>query len=278
MIPLLRLCRPYYAVPMASILMLTIWYAVGDAITDLWPSALCATVSLALVIAGGYALNDVCDRRADRINSPHRPIPAGQVSPKAAAGWACGLLLAGLSLGAFCRWQFLAALALVTVVLVFYNLTSKHLGMGKQLLVALLMTSFYPLAFAQAGPDATAARAATLYLFPVWLFLTSFGYEILKDIRDIRGDHIVAGEPSWIHRSPNRAIRLSRAAVMAGALVLVGPALTGCGWVYLIFLPLAVLLAVWSSVLPQRQAMMAIYAQCVVVGIAATADITILGP
>lgn len=278
MIPLLRLCRPYYAVPMAGILMLTIWYAVGHAMADLWPSALRATLALAMVIAGGYTLNDVRDHRADRINSPSRPIPAGQVHPMTAAIWACGLLLGGLALAATCRWQFLARLAIVTGTLVFYDLTSKHLGIGKQLLVALLMTSFYPLAFAQAGPDATAARTATLYIFPVWLFLTSFGYEILKDMSDLPGDHIVAGVPSWIHRSPAQAIRLSRIAAVTGSLVLVGPALTGCGWVYLIFLPVAVLLAVWSCFLPQRQAIMAIYTQCVVVGVAATADIIILGP
>jgi len=277
MIPLWRLCRLYYAIPMAFILLLTIWYAMGDAMGQLWPSALSATISLALVISGGYALNDVCDRCVDRINSPHRPIPAGQVSTVTAVIWACGMLAGGLALAALCRWQFLAVLFLVTVVLVFYNLTSKKLGIGKQLLVALLMTSFYPLAFAQAGPQAVTDRVASLYIFPVWLFLTSFGYEILKDIQDIRGDRIVSAGHSWVHSSPELAIRISRTSVIAGSLILIGPAFAGCGWVYLSFVPLAILLATCSTFLSQRQAMRAIYSQCVVVGVAATADIMILG-
>ena len=44
--------------------------------------------ALALVIAGSYVLNDVCDRRADRINAPARPIPArvSGPAPPASAG------------------------------------------------------------------------------------------------------------------------------------------------------------------------------------------------
>jgi 4-hydroxybenzoate polyprenyltransferase len=278
MIHLLRLCRLYYAIPMSSILTLTIWYAIGDAILDQWPSTLLATISLALVISGSYALNDVCDRHVDRINSPDRPLPGGRVNPTVATLWACGLFAAGLALAALCRPQFFVVLIVVAAVAVFYDLTSKRLGIGKPILVGLLMTSFYPLAFTQAGHDATTDRVTTLYIFPIWLFLTSFGYEILKDIHDTRGDDTVGDGPTWIRRFPTLATGLSKTAVIAGALVLIGPGLTGCGWIYLCFVPVAIALAVWSAFLCHRRAMFAIYAECVVVGVAATADITILGP
>ena len=276
MIDLLRLCRLYYTVPMSFILMLTIWYAAGEATPGQRGAAFRATAALAMIIAGGYAINDACDRRVDRINAPHRPIPAGRVHPATAAIWGSTLVLGGLGIASTARWQYLAALACVTVVMVFYDVTSKRLGFGKQLIVAFLMTSFYPLAFAQAG-DTTSSRVPTLYIFPAWLFLTSFAYEILKDIRDIRGDRVARGMPTWIERRPSLALGIARGAMVASAVALAGPAFVGCGWIYAAIIPVAMFLAIRAASLPRERAMMAIYAECVVVGIAATADIMVLG-
>ena len=276
MISLLRLCRLYYAVPMSLILTLTIWYALGDGIRDRWAATARATIALALVIAGGYALNDVCDHRADGANAPHRPIPAGRVRRRSASVWSLGLLGGGLALGWSCRWQFSLTLACVVGAVVIYDLSSKRLGLGKQLLVAALMTSLYPLAFAQAGIPA-GSRAATLYVFPVWVFLTSFGYETLKDLRDIRGDQLAVPRQSWVQRRPRFALAVARTAIVLGAVALLGPALVGCGWVYLAIIPAAVALGVWSAFLPQPQARIAIYGQFLVVGVAAAADIMVLG-
>jgi len=138
------------------------------------------------------------------------------------------------------------------------------------------MTSFYPLAFAQAGTPAS-TRAATLYVFPFWIFLTSFGYETLKDLRDIQGDRLATPHRSWLQRWPQLALVVARIAIVAGAVALVGPALVGCGWVYLAIIPGAVALGIWSAFLPQVRARMAIYGQFVLVGIAAAADIIVLG-
>jgi 4-hydroxybenzoate polyprenyltransferase len=276
MIDLFRLCRPYYAVPMSLILTLTIWYAMGDAIVDHRRAAWYATLSLALVISGAYVLNDVCDRRVDRVNAPHRPVSAGRVSPVVAAIWGAGLTLGGLGVATLCRWQFLVLLACIAAVVTLYNLSSKRLGVFKQLTVSALMISFYPLAFAQAG-GITSSRTDTLYVFPIWLFLTSFGYETLKDLRDIPGDQSAAISPTWLQRHPSRALAVARITVISGALVLLGPAFCGCGWVYLLIFPSAIFLAIWSAFLPRRRAMLAIYGECVMVGIATTADIMVLG-
>lgn len=60
-------------------------------------AALGAGAGGALVYLGGVALNDVADARVDAELHPHRPIPAGQVSVGAAAGFGFLLLLAGLT-------------------------------------------------------------------------------------------------------------------------------------------------------------------------------------
>jgi hypothetical protein len=152
--------------------------------------------------------------------------------------------------------------------------------LGKQLLVAALMSSIYPLAFAQAASlsrmnaaDLVPSRLATLFFFPVWLFLTAFGYEILKDIRDLHGDAWAAAGPNWIARQPGRARRVATAATVAAAGILVLPAFVGCGTAYISIIPAAMLAAIISAFLPIRAALAAIYLECVLVGVAATADL-----
>ncbi len=277
MMALLRLCRLYYAVPMASILTLTLWYALGERIGEQGPVTAAATVALALVIAGGYALNDVCDQRADATNAPHRPIPSGRARAGVAAWWAVVLLVGGVAVASVCRWQFQVALAVVVVAVVLYDVNSKRLGLGKQVLVAALMTSFYPLAFAQAGLP-TSGRGLSLYLFPVWIFLTSFGYETLKDLRDVAGDRLAASRPSWICRRPELALAVARVVIVAGAVALVGPAVAGCGWVYRVLVPVPIVLGLVAAWLPQARARVALYGQFVLVGVAALADIMVVGP
>ena len=46
------------------------------------------------------ALNDVCDRRADALSKPWKPIPAGAVSPRAALALAAGAAAGAVTLGA----------------------------------------------------------------------------------------------------------------------------------------------------------------------------------
>ncbi|MCY2931275.1 MAG: UbiA family prenyltransferase, partial [Planctomycetota bacterium] len=169
---LLALCRPYYAGPIALGFLLTVFYARGGDMTGQWPSVWLATAALALTIMSGHVLNDVFDRVVagvnltirsghvltdvfdrvvDGVNAPTRPMPAGRVRPGAAVAFGAALVAAGLALAwAFCR-PFAAVLSAVAAMLLFYNATSKRLGLAKPVVVALLMTSIYPLAFAQAG-------------------------------------------------------------------------------------------------------------------------------
>jgi hypothetical protein len=49
--------------------------------------------------------------------------------------------------------------------------------------------------------------------------------------------------------------------------------LSGCGILYASIIPLAILAGLISTFLPVRAALVAIYAECIMVGIAATADL-----
>jgi 4-hydroxybenzoate polyprenyltransferase len=241
-----------------------------------WGGAALSTAALALVIAAGYAVNDACDLAADRVNAPWRPVPAGRVSSRAAAVWGAALAAAGLALGALGPWPFAATLAAVAAGLLGYDLFSKRVGPVKPILVAALMTSIYPLAFAAAG-GIHGSRAGSLAAFPVWMFLTAFGYEVLKDLRDAPGDRSVVPAPAPVHRRPHLWRGIASAAIVAGAAVLVAPAFLGCHGVYMVVASLAILSALGSVFLSTRLAIAMVYGECFLVGVAATADVLAFG-
>ncbi|MBM4019558.1 MAG: hypothetical protein FJ288_14770 [Planctomycetes bacterium] len=293
---LLRLCRLYYAVPMALAYALTLYYALGGRMDGQWPGAAASTAALALVIAAAYVLNDVFDMAFDRVNAPWRPIAAGRVPRRAAAAWGAALAAAGLVLAAAAaRPAFPAALAAVAAALVLYDAASKRLGAAKPLAVAALMTSIYPLALAQAGgasdgwrsftigavasalAQGGGPRAAALPVFAAWMFLTAFGYEVLKDIRDIPGDRAGGAAATALQRNPRLWRRAAGAVIAAAAAMLLLPLGLGCGWVYGAVAAAAMGAAVVSVFLPVRRAIMAVYAECFLVGVAAAADPLILG-
>ncbi|MEN6504284.1 MAG: UbiA family prenyltransferase [Planctomycetaceae bacterium] len=79
MLDFIRLCRLYYALPLSLTYLLTLVYVMGGSLGAQWASASASTVALALLIAFGHVMNDVCDVAADRINNPRRPLAAGRV-------------------------------------------------------------------------------------------------------------------------------------------------------------------------------------------------------
>lgn len=275
MIDWLRLCRLYYSGPIALTFTLTVVYAQGTN-TVYERASWIATAALFLVVAAAYVFNDARDRSVDLVNAPHRPVASGRVRPKAAAMLAAILCVAGLCLATLCRWEFAVTLVLVAAGLACYDVYSKQLNWGKPILVGVLMTSIYPLAIAAAN-DPAGQRAATLLFFPVWMFLTSFGYEVLKDLRDAEGDRRGVGSPDRGESRARPTRRVAQAAVIAGAAVLPVPALVGCGAVYAAIAALAIAAGFISCVLNVRRAIAALYVEFVLVGIATTADLVIAG-
>ena len=277
MIDLLRLCRLYYTVPMALTYLLTVYYARGGEAAGRWPGDILSAAALAMVIAGGYVLNDVCDLQFDRLNAPHRALAAGRVGRKAAAAWGAALMVAGLLLAPHGgRLELLAALTAVAAGLIGYDLLSKRIGVGKPLVVAALMTTIYPLALAQAG-GASGPRAMSLAVFPAWLFPTALGYELLKDLRDAAGDKQAAARPAPLQRHPALWRRVAAAAVVAPAPLLIVPFFLGCKAIYLGGAVIGIALAVTSAFVPVRRAIRLVYAECFLVAAAAAADVVILG-
>ena len=278
MLNMLRLCRLYYTIPMALTFSLTVYYARGGQMAGQWVSLWWATGALAMVIAAAYVLNDVLDVYVDRYNAPRRPIASGRIRPGPAAAVAMILLVGGLVVAV---WRtpliFAGVLAAVAAGLMVYDLHSKRLGVAKQLAVAGLMTSIYPLAIAHAG-GVFGPRAWTLLPFAAWMFLSSWAYELLKDIRNRKGDAYAVGKTNRLQRHPRFWWDVSSWLIVLGGLAVLLPGALGCQWVYRA--GSAAVMAVVVLIVASkkcRNRIVLIYIEFVLVGAAAILDIIICG-
>jgi len=271
---LLKLCRLYYVVPFSLGFTLIYYYALGGRLEGHRAEAALGAVALRLVLGGAYVLHDVVGIEVDRVNAPHRPLARGELTRRAGSLWGGVLMAAGLAVAAGAQLRFLPVLAAVALGLVLYDRFSKRIGVGKQLTVAALMVSLYPMAYAQAG-GFSGPRAASLYAFPVWLFFSTFAYELLKDLLDVRGDRLVAKRPSVLELRPESWRWVARLSVLAGMPFAIAPLWMGCGTVYLAIAAIGLAAGIASLFLSAERAIAAVYAEVFLVASAAAADVAV---
>jgi geranylgeranylglycerol-phosphate geranylgeranyltransferase len=277
-ISLFRLMRLYYAVPMAGGFAVIVSYLVAGDISPIRNLLILSSCSICSIIAAAYVLNDVCDINIDRINCPQRVLVQGKLHRNIATTSSVILFLAGLILAYFCGANFFFVLIFVVGVVVFYDLYSKRIGFFKDLLVAILMTSLYPLAFvlteAVPGP-----RMKSLFISPFWLFLATLGYEMLKDIRDVKGDKKVGKNNIAIFSSQKWFSTSARIITVIASLITLVPFVLGyCKEIYLLSSIVGIVLAIISIRIRPSVAIRFIYAEISIVTFGAWADLLILGP
>jgi len=273
---LVRLMRLYYSLPLSGGLVVITAYITGGDFSDISIKLIPAVVSLFLVISAGYILNDVCDRTVDAVNRPDRALPTQKITPSAALIAAVLLFAAGLGAALYGGWKFFGVLATVTAGLVLYDLYSKKMGIFKNILAAALTVSLYPLSFALADPVPT-PRLNALYIFPVWLFLTTIGYEMLKDIGDVKGDRIRRGNRAYCE-SPVFLLAAKGIIMTAAVLTILPYLLDYCKSIYLACSILSILLAVVSLKLDPEKAIRLVYIEVFLITVGSLADLLVFGP
>ncbi|AWR97595.1 MFS transporter [Acidianus sulfidivorans JP7] len=151
---------------------------------DLKPFILSLLI-VALIAAGGYAINDVYDINIDKINKPDRPLPSGKISLRNAIILSYATTIIGVFLSIFLGYiQFL--IALITAVLLFYYAkTLKRQGLPGNLIVALTtaLSIFY------GGVSFFHGNWLERVIIPTaYSFLLTLGREFIKGIEDYEGD------------------------------------------------------------------------------------------
>jgi decaprenyl-phosphate phosphoribosyltransferase len=87
-------------------------------------------VSFSLIASGAYLLNDVLDVEKDRRHprKKHRPVAAGEVPEKIAAGFGVMLIVVGLGSGYFCGDYFMLVAGLYALHTFAYSYKLKHIA------------------------------------------------------------------------------------------------------------------------------------------------------
>jgi homogentisate phytyltransferase / homogentisate geranylgeranyltransferase len=182
----------------------------------LWVMVAGTGVNVAIV-----GINQITDIEIDRINKPHLPLAAGDLSPEAAwrivAVAAAIPVVLGLSQGLLETAAVLTALAvgcaysLPPVRLKRYPIAAALCISGvRSTVVNLGMYGHYALAFAGALTIAPTVWALTVFVLPF-----SFAIAVLKDVPDMEGDRRYRIATFTVRLGPRRAARLG-----IGALVL----------------------------------------------------------
>ncbi|MFF9909797.1 SCO3242 family prenyltransferase [Streptomyces sp. NPDC013457] len=100
----------------------------GAAAAGLRPdrSTLLAIGSSLCLYEAGMALNDWADREEDAVDRPHRPLPSGRVTPRAALAVSAALTAVGLTLAARAGRPTLATATALAATVWSYDLHLKH--------------------------------------------------------------------------------------------------------------------------------------------------------
>ena len=148
-----------------------------------------AVLAAGVLNAASNALNQICDITNDRINKPHRPLPAGELSMRQAWGFTIAAYLLALAMVALVNFQTFAIYGIAALATVAYSappLRWKRHPLASNFTIALVRGGLLKVA-------GWAAVATVLNSLEPWYigsiyFLFLLGATTTKDFADIEGD------------------------------------------------------------------------------------------
>ena len=191
-----------------------------------WASA----AVVALVAAGGYAINDYYDAPIDAVDKPWRPIPSGRLSPATVRLLSYTLMAAGVALAVAALGPLPAAYAAaVALLLNEYSRWIKRTGLPGNLVVAFNSAS----TIVYGGLAVAVALSRPELLAPVavpalYAFLLVLAREVVKGIEDYEGDRLGGVRTLAVPMGVGPAARV--AAALLAAVIAVSPIPYLAGW------------------------------------------------
>ncbi|ADN35697.1 Geranylgeranylglycerol-phosphategeranylgeranyltr ansferase [Methanolacinia petrolearia DSM 11571] len=140
--------------------------------------------AVALITAAGNVINDYFDRDIDAVNRPDRPIPSGEISPKAALAYSIVLFIAGIVASLFTNLLCIAIAILNSALLALYASSLKGVPLAGNIAVSYLTASIFLFGGATFGPFGLMQN----FYVALIVFLAILARELLKDAEDIEGD------------------------------------------------------------------------------------------
>jgi len=177
--------------------------------------ALAASLVVALVSAGGYAINDYFDYMVDLVNKPYRPIPSGRVSPKEALAFSVALGAVGVALSTWFGYVSVVFVLLNAVLVYAYSAKIKELGIVGNVVVSFEGSASIVYGSLVASLSIGRYEILSASVIPTIIaFVLLLGREIVKTIEDYYADSVRGV------RSLPRVLGLRKSALIASIILL----------------------------------------------------------
>ena len=148
-----------------------------------------AVLAAAVLNAASNGLNQICDLQNDLINKPHRPLPSGRMTLRAAWTFVALTYLVALALVAAVNWETFVIYVIAAVSTVAYSappVRLKRHPVGSNLIIALIRG--WLLKVAGWAAVATVLKSVEPWYIGFIYFVFLLGATTTKDFADIEGD------------------------------------------------------------------------------------------
>lgn len=148
-----------------------------------------AVLAAAVLNAASNGLNQICDLENDRINKPHRPLPAGLMTQAQAWVFVAVTYIAALAMVAVVNWETLAIYVIAALATVAYSappLRLKRHPVASNFTIALIRGEL--LKVAGWAAVSTVLRSLEPWYIGFIYFVFLLGATTTKDFADIEGD------------------------------------------------------------------------------------------
>ncbi|HOP09523.1 MAG TPA: geranylgeranylglycerol-phosphate geranylgeranyltransferase, partial [Candidatus Methanofastidiosa archaeon] len=162
-----------------------------------------AVISVALITAGGNAINDYFDFEIDKINKPRRPLPSGRIGLDGAARFSILMFMTGVIVAYLINLPCFIIAILASILLYAYAKDLKNAGFTGNLTIAGLTG----MAIIYAG--LSVSNAEKIMYVAAFAFLVNLGREIIKDVEDYEGDNSQGARTLPIRYGIKKALYMS---------------------------------------------------------------------
>ena len=188
-------------------------------------------LSVFFISAAALILNDYFDVESDKINAPHRPLPAGLVTERDVILLAAVVTMLGFVVGYLIGPAALLIVIVVWLVGFLYNWRFKRSGLPGNLMVSFSVG----MTFIYGGIVVGRPWEALVWFFGLLVLLINLGEEIAADAMDVAGDRLVASRSLAIQLGSERALRISAAVFMTVIVISGLPFIFGwLDWIFLL--------------------------------------------
>lgn len=183
------------------------------------------------ISGSAIVLNDYFDYEVDKINSPSRPIPSGEVSLFEALILTAILAAAGFLTAGLLGTTALVFAVFIWMVAVMYNWRYKESGLLGNMMVGLSVAWFFIFGGATVGGIGN----VMIWIWGAMAFVFDLGEEIASDVMDMEGDRKRSVRTIAILRGETFAMYVSTLLFMLFiALSVILVLMSGMNWIYLV--------------------------------------------